>query len=37
VVVRNAEGREVMASESGHPPYVRSLLKEAAMALGLAA
>jgi single-stranded-DNA-specific exonuclease len=37
VVVRNAEGREVMASESGHPPYVRSLLEEAAMALGLAA
>jgi single-stranded-DNA-specific exonuclease len=37
VVVRNAEGREVMASESGHHPYVRSLLEEAAMALGLAA
>jgi single-stranded-DNA-specific exonuclease len=37
VVVRNAAGREVMDSETDHPPYVRSLLEEAAMALGLAA
>ena len=37
VVVRNAAGREVSGTDNGHPPYVRSLLEEAAMALGLAA
>jgi single-stranded-DNA-specific exonuclease len=37
VVIRNALGQEVVGPAEDHPPYVRALLQEAAMALGLAA